>query len=428
MSLSTSKRIAVIGSGISGMVAAYKLSMHYDVTMFEAGDYVGGHTNTIRVECDGEVQHVDTGFIVFNEHNYPNFVALMNELGVASQPTCMSFSVRCEDSGLEYNGTSPNKLFAQRRNLLRPKFWGMLKQVLRFSRESLILLEQTGPGPTVREYVEAKGYSHEFVEHYLVPLGTSLWSTPAQTFRDFPIKFVVRFLSNHNMLQVGGRPTWRVIQGGSFRYVEKLTARYASRIRLSCPAQSVLRFPDGVCVESSGYGSEWYDHVVFACHADQALRLLADPSPVERELLGAFPYQPNEAVLHTDTSVLPRNRRAWASWNATVSDRQRDSVAVTYNMNILQSLKSKHTFCVTLNDQGTIDPTKVIRRLKYHHPIYTLEQEHAQSRHHEIIDKNRSSYCGAYWGFGFHEDGVRSALAVCNAIIHKAVHQEAVHA
>lgn len=422
------RRVAVIGTGIAGMVAAYRLSDRHDLTVFEAGNYVGGHTHTHRIELSGEVQHVDTGFIVFNETNYPRFVELLDELGVKSQPTSMSFSVRCDRTGLEYNGSSLNQLFAQRRNLLRPGFWRMIREVLRFGREAPGLLEEASVGPTVHEYVTTHRYSARFVEHYLVPLGTALWSCPAETFRGFPMKFVVRFLANHHMLRLGGRPVWRVIRGGSSRYVEKLTARYRDRIRLNTPVTSVRRFGDGVLIKARGMADQWFDHVVIACHADQALRLLNDPTPTERSLLEAFPYQPNEAVLHTDTSLLPRRRRAWASWNAHVPVDDRDAVSVTYNMNLLQSLRSQHTFCVTLNDPGRIDPSRVLRRIRYHHPVYTLRQSHAQARHGELLNQNLTSYCGAYWGYGFHEDAVRSALAVCDAIERRASAREVVHA
>jgi len=424
----SSMKVAVIGSGISGMVAAHRLSEHHQVTVFEAGGYVGGHTNTVHVELDGEDQHIDTGFIVFNETNYPCFSALLDELGVASQPTEMSLSVRDDRDGLEYNGSSLNQLFIQRRNLVRPGFHRMIREILRFGREAPEMLTDTTTSKTVQQYVDDNGYSAAFVDQYLVPLGTALWSAPAATFRAFPIRFVVRFLHNHYMLRIKGRPTWRVIRGGSFRYIEKLTARYSGRIMLNTPVESIRRMDIGVCLRFKDRPNEWFDHVIVACHADQALKLLSDPSDRERELLASFPYQSNDAVLHTDTSVLPRHRKAWASWNAHVPTEDRDRVSVTYHMNTLQSLISKHHFCVTLNDDSGIDPAKVLRRIRYEHPVYTLKQETAQRRHYELVNTNRTSFCGAYWGYGFHEDGVRSALAVCEALAAVPVAEELAHA
>ncbi len=405
-------RIAVIGSGISGLTAAHYARRRHDITVFEAGSYAGGHTNTIDVEMDGERHAVDTGFIVFNERNYPHFTALLRELEVSWRPTSMSFSVRCDHSGVEYNGTSLNTLFAQRSNLLRPSFLRMVLDIVRFNREAPALEGVEGDLTSVDQYIERNGYSREFAERYLIPLGASLWSCPAGAFRRFPIRFVVEFLSNHAMLQVDGRPVWQVIQGGSKRYVEKLIAPFADRILLNTPVRSVERRPDHVRLVD-GRGQEGrFDHVVFSCHSDQALRLLRDATPTERELLGAFPYQPNEAVLHTDVGVLPRKKAAWASWNYHIRRDDPDRAAVTYNMNILQGLESKQVFNVTLNDDDGIDPARVIRRIRYEHPTYTAKRRSAQRRHGELIGVNRTSFCGAYWGYGFHEDGVRSALAV----------------
>jgi len=405
-------RIGIIGGGISGLVAARQLEREHDVTVFEAADYIGGHTNTIRVELDGEVQHVDTGFIVFNERNYPHFCRLIDELGVAWQPTSMSFSVRHDGDGVEYNGASLSGLFAQRRNVVRPRFWRMVRDILRFAREAEAALQRIDDSVTVDAWAREHGYSGAFVEWYLVPLGTALWSSPPGVFRAFPMRFVIEFLANHRMLQVTNRPLWRVIRGGSQRYVEKLIAPFRHRIITGAAVRAVTRRPGQVSVDLGDGERHAFDHVVLACHADQALRMLEQPTATERAVLGAFAYQPNEAVLHTDTSVLPRRRRAWASWNAHVPTERRHSVAVTYRMNELQSLDSKHEFCVTLNDDRGIDPARVIKRITYHHPQYTAQRSSAQARHDELIDHHLLSYCGAYWGYGFHEDGVRSALAV----------------
>jgi len=404
-------RIAVVGTGIAGNVVAHRLhAAGHDIAVFEADDHVGGHTHTHRITLDGEVQQVDTGFIVFNERTYPNFVALLDELGVASQPSSMSFSVRNDARGLEYNGTSLNGVFAQRRNLLRPSFLGMLAEILRFHRVAPAWLEQGGDEVPLRDLLRAHRFGGRFVADYLVPMGAAIWSTDPSRMLDFPARFFVRFLHNHGMLTVDERPVWRVIRGGSARYVEALTARWRDRIRLGTPVELVRRRPDGVHLQVRGRPAERFDHVFLACHADQALRLLADPSRAEREVLGAIPYQRNEAVLHTDTTLLPRRRRAWAAWNYHVLPGSGHGVALTYDMNILQGLRSRHTFCVTLNAGDRIDPARVIKRLSYTHPLFTPAGVAAQQRHGEISGVRGTHYCGAYWRYGFHEDGVVSAL------------------
>ncbi|MBI1355699.1 MAG: FAD-dependent oxidoreductase [Acidobacteria bacterium] len=409
-------KIAIVGSGVSGLTAAYRLHRRHEVTVFEAGDRVGGHTNTMRFELDGEEWAVDTGFIVYNERNYPLFTALLAELGVESQPTSMSFSVRSDPANLEYNGTSLDQLFAQRRNLLRPSFYRMLRDILRFHREAPALQAASGDDVSVADFLTREGYSREFAEHYLTPLGSALWSSPPGTFRSFPIRFVVEFLANHSMLQVEGRPTWRVIRGGSCRYVEKLTASFRDRILLNTPVRAVERRPGHVRLVDAQGAEGRFDHVIFACHSDQALRIVQDPTTTEAELLGEFPYQANEAVLHTDPSVLPRRRKAWASWNYHVRPDAADRATVTYNMNLLQGLPWRRVFNVTLNDSEAIRPESVIHKIVYHHPLFTARRGEAQRRHPELIDANGTSYCGAYWGYGFHEDGVRSAAAVCEAL------------
>lgn len=409
-------KIAIIGSGISGLTAAHYLRQRHDITLFEANAYVGGHTNTIDVELEGERHRVDTGFIVFNDWTYPNFIRLLHEIGVPSQPTSMSFSVRCDLTGLEYNGSNLNGLFAQRRNLLRPSFYRMLRDILRFNRESPTLLKSDNEELTIGEYVRQGSYSREFVDHYLYPMGSAIWSCPPDKFAQFPIRFIVEFYRNHGLLSVTKRPIWRVIQNGSRTYVDALTRPFQDRIVLNCPVQSVRRSSEGVEVNSKARGRERFDHVVFACHSDQALKLLADPTAKETELLGAFPYEANVAVLHTDITVLPRRRRAWAAWNYHVQSTESDKATVTYNMNILQGLHSKHVFCVTLNGEDRISPERIIQRIAYQHPIYTTRRAAAQRRHHQLIDVNHTSFCGAYWGNGFHEDGVNSALAVCNSL------------
>ena len=403
-------KIAIIGSGIAGNVVAHRLHREHAITVFEAGDHVGGHTHTHTIESHGARYEIDTGFIVFNDWTYPNFIALLNELGVESQASAMSFSVRNEASGLEYNGTTLNSLFAQRRNLLRPSFYRMLRDIARFNREAPALLASTAE-TALGDYLAQHRYSREFIDDYLVPMGAAIWSTDPLRMLAFPARFFVRFFHNHGMLSVNARPQWRAIRGGSARYVEKLVAPFRARIRLNTPVEMVRRLPDGVMIKARGAETERFDQVFFACHSDEALRLLTDAHGLEREILGAIRYQENEAVLHTDTSALPRARRAWAAWNYHVLREQGARVALTYNMNILQTLDARETFCVTLNRGECIAPDKIIKRLVYHHPLFTPAGVGAQQRQSEVNGPQRTYFCGAYWRNGFHEDGVVSALA-----------------
>ncbi len=403
-------RIAVIGSGISGMAAAYHLCTEHDVTVFEAGHYVGGHTNTVDVEHGGRRYAVDTGFIVFNDWTYPNFIALLDELGVAWQPSDMSFSVACEKTGLEYNGTSLNALFAQRSNLVRPSFLRMVADILRFNREAPALLAPGAAASSLGEYLESNAYSRYFVDHYIIPMGAAIWSSRPIDMLRFPARHFVEFFSNHGFLSVDDRPTWRVIRGGSREYVRRLTAPFANRIRLATPVASIQRQAQQVAVRTRNGAVEHFDQVFLACHSDQALALLSDPTPQEREILGAIGYQRNEALLHTDARLMPRRRLAWAAWNYHLPIEQYERVTVTYNMNILQSLDAPVQFLVTLNRGDDVDPARVLGRYVYEHPVYTAQAVAAQKRHSEINGVRRTYYCGAYWGYGFHEDGVKSAL------------------
>lgn len=405
-------RIAVVGAGISGLVASYLLAREHHVTVLEAADYPGGHTNTVTVDLGAGPCAVDTGFIVFNHRTYPSFTRLLARLGVRSQPSQMSFGVHCARTGREW---SSRALFAQRSNLARPGFWRMLVDIVRFYRAAPRLTRQPGRELTVRDYLRRARMSGAFVDHYLVPLGASMWSCPPHAFLDFPMRFLARFMENHGMLALTGLPTWRVIRGGSARYVDALTRGLRDRIRLRARVVEIRRHPDHVQVTTEAGGPETYDHVVIACHSDQALAMLADPSPLEREVLGAIRYQTSDVVLHTDESVLPRSRRAWAAWNYYIPPDDREHAVLTYNMNILQSLRAPRVACVTVNDEGRIDPSKILRRIRYHHPLFTLDTPRAQALHDRLIQHDRTSYCGAYWGFGFHEDGVASALAVARA-------------
>lgn len=406
-------KIAIIGGGISGLVTARLLCADHEITLFEANDYPGGHTNTVDVTAGGRPWAVDTGFIVFNERTYPNFIRLLDILGVPSQPSVMSFSVSSQRSGLEYCATNLNTLFAQRRNLFSPSFWVMLRDIFRFNRSSGELYDTTDFSLTLGEYLRREGYSDNFIDEFLVPMGSAIWSADPLRFLDFPAAAFVRFFTNHGILNVIDQPRWRVIRGGSRQYVEPLIRPFRERVRLATPVTSVRRLPDRVEISAAGCSPECFDQVVLACHSDQALDLLADPTIAEQEILGAIPYQPNDTVLHSDERLLPRLPLARASWNCHLLQEEKGGVALTYWMNRLQSLDAPVQFCVTLNNPAAIAPERVIRRILYHHPIYSAAAFSAQSRISQISGVNRTWYCGAYWGWGFHEDGVKSALAVC---------------
>lgn len=404
-------KIAVIGTGIAGNVAAYHLSREHEITVFEANDYAGGHTHTHDIEWQGEEYRIDTGFIVFNDWTYPNFTRLLRELGVEIQASDMSFSVKCEKTGLEYNGTSLNSLFAQRRNILRPSFYKMIRDIMRFNSEAPQLLQQTGNEISLGEYLAQNQYGQEFIQQYIIPMGSAIWSADPEQMNSFPARFFISFFHNHGMLSVNDRPTWYVIKGGSKEYVKKLTAGFQGSIRLNSRVTSIRRFESHVEVSACGQASERFDAVFIASHSNQALAMLQDASTVEREVLGAIPYQSNEAILHTDASILPKRRLAWAAWNYHLLPDHHGRATLTYNMNILQGLKSADPFCVTLNHTDAIDESRIIKRMQYDHPVFTPKGIVAQGRQSEINGANRTYFCGAYWRNGFHEDGVVSALA-----------------
>ncbi|ERS12149.1 amine oxidase [Marinobacter sp. EN3] len=411
------QRIAVIGAGVSGLTAAWLLADKHDVHVFEAGDYAGGHTNTEQVEAGGRTWPVNTGFIVFNDWTYPNFIKLMDRLGVASEVSNMSFSVDCHASGLQYNGTSLNTLFAQRRNLFNLNFLKMIREILRFNKETRAdLAAGTIPdGETLGEYLNRNGYSRYFRNYYIVPMGAAIWSAPEIVLEQFPIRFFLQFFNNHGMLSVDDRPTWRVISGGSATYVNRMMDKLGERIHLNSPVTSVKRDDEGVTLTANGQEHR-FDQVIFGCHSDQALAMLDDATDDERSILGAIAYQKNDVVLHTDASVLPSNRLAWAAWNYMIPEHSTQPVSVTYNMNVLQNFDdAPETFCVTLNRSRDINPEKVIKRFEYDHPVFTLDAVAAQERYDDIGNRNRTHFCGAYWFNGFHEDGVRSALRVTRA-------------
>jgi len=409
-------KIAIVGGGISGLVAARGLCREHEVTVFEAAARPGGHSHTVTVEEGGVARALDTGFLVFNRRDYPRFDALMTELGVASQPTCMSFSVRVSGNGLEYGGATLGALFCQKRNAVRPGFARMLRDIGRFYREGRARVAALGEEATIADLVREAGYSREFVDWHLFPLGSALWSAPREAFRRYPARFVVEFFDRHDLLELNlnRRVRWRTITGGSQRYVERLIAPFRDRLRLRAPVRAVSRSAEGVRLRSEA-GEERFDQVVFACHGHDALAMLADASPAEREILGAVRYQSNDVVLHTDARLLPARRPAWASWNYHVRP-DRDLATVTYDLNRLQGIESATRYCVTLNETDAIDPARILGRFRYAHPQYSVEWVRRRRDVGRIQGARRAWFCGAYFGNGFHEDGVASAEAVVQGI------------
>jgi predicted NAD/FAD-binding protein len=405
-------KIAIVGSGVAGLTVAAALHPRHSITVYESAAWVGGHTNTVDVDDgDGRVVGVDTGFIVCNEWTYPNFLAMLARLGVGVQDSNMSFSVQDERNGLEYNGTNVNALFAQRRNLFRPSFLRMIADILRFNAEAPRFLGSGDATTTLGDYLRDGRYGRPFVENYIVPMGRAIWSAEEAPLLGFPARFFIEFFKGHGFLSVNDRPQWLAVRGGSREYVRVLTAPFRDRIRTNAPVETVKRLPHEVQVRARGGEVEHYDAVVLACHSDQALRMLADASPEEREILGAFPYQPNVATLHTDETVLPKRKLARAAWNYHLRTTAHRGCAVTYDMNVLQSLDTKRRYLVSLNLEDRIDPAKVLAAFDYDHPVYTPAGVAAQARHAEISGARRTFYCGAYWRYGFHEDGVVSGLA-----------------
>ena len=407
-------RIAVIGSGIAGLGSAWLLSQRHDVVLFEADDRLGGHADTHTVNVGYRLLDVDTGFIVYNETHYPLLTRLFDRLGVASQPTTMSFSVHEQRTGLQYNASTLRGLFCQPRTLVSPRHWRMLADLRRFYREAPSLLDAEGPGPTLGEYLATHGYSDGFRDAHLVPMASALWSSPSSRILEFPAVHLVRFMVNHHMLQVDGRPPWRVVRGGSRCYVEAMAARWRVEVRTACAVTRVRRSAHEVRVTSAA-GTETFDAIVLACHADDALALLEDASVREQAVLGGFTFQDNEAVLHTDARLLPPNRRAWAAWNAHVSADAEAPCTVSYWMNALQSIESADPLIVTLNRTADIDPARVLRTRVYRHPQQSHASVAAQRRKVEIQGAAHTWFAGAYWGHGFHEDGLRSAVDVARA-------------
>ena len=407
--------IAIVGSGISGLTAGYLLSRKNNITVFEKNDYIGGHTHTHLLEYKNKSYSVDSGFIVYNERTYPNFIKILDQLNVKRQITRMGFSVKSEINNLEYAGHSLNGLFAQRSNLLKPSYLNMLKSMLRFNRQSRKDLTQLSPHLTLGQYLGNNNYPETFIKNFIIPIGAAVWSTKPTDMMDMSAVFFIRFFENHGMLQIIDRPNWWVIKNGSKSYVKSITKPYHDKIRLSTPVLSVERVDSKIKIRSgqNNASEEFFDAVVFATHSNQSLRLLKDPSKFENEILGAIPYQNNKAILHYDDSILPKRKNAWSSWNYLLDQDKNKPVSLTYNMNILQGLDCERTFCVSLNSEELIDPKKILKRLDYEHPLFNIKGLEAQKRKREISGINNTYYCGAYWRNGFHEDGVVSALDVC---------------
>lgn len=408
------QRIAIIGTGISGLTAAHLLHKQHDVTVYEANDYIGGHTHTVPVALDGQSFEVDTGFIVCNDRNYPNFLELMSRLPVTLQPTEMSFSVRNTVQNLEYNGHTLNTLFSQRRNLLRPAFYRLVTDILRFNRIARAAVDDAATQTmTLNAFVDQHGFGTDFRANYLLPMVAAIWSCSTQQAGAFPLDFFLRFFLNHGLLDIRNRPQWYVLKGGSHSYIPSLTAGYSDRIQLQTPVRAVTRTASEIRVQLDGR-TESFDQVILACHSDQALALLQNPEPDETTVLGAIGYQENTVTLHTDPSLMPVRPRSWASWNFLAGTTGEEALPiVTYSMNILQGLVSSQPLLVSLNASNRIHQDRILQEFRYAHPVYSAAALQAQARRDLICGKDRIHFCGAYWYNGFHEDGVRSALDVC---------------
>jgi len=407
-------KIAIIGSGISGLTAAYLLNRKHDVTIFEANDYVGGHTHTHKINIGGKNYSVDTGFIVYNERTYPNFIKLLDLLNVERQLSTMGFSVKSVSQDYEYAGESLNSFFAKRSNIFRFGFLRMLYEMYYFGKKVDSIYQELNVSTTLGDYLSDEKYSSEFINYFIIPMGAAIWSTPANKVLDMPAYFFIKFFYNHGMLEVINRPNWWVIKNGSSEYIKKIIKGFEKKIYLSTQVKKVSRNAAGIEISVTGKDQALeFDSVVFAIHSDQALKILNDPTNAEKDILSSIPYQKNEVLLHTDSSVLPKRKLAWASWNYQLDSDPDLPVVLTYNMNILQSINCKETLCVTLNDYNSVDKSKVLKKITYEHPIFTVAGIDAQKRKSEISGVNNTHYCGAYWRNGFHEDGVVSALDVC---------------
>lgn len=412
------RRIAVIGSGAAALGAAWRLSRHHQVTVFEKNAHVGGHANTLEVRRpDGGRVAVDTGFIVYNERNYPNLIRMFDQLQVPTQATDMSFAVSLDGGRMEYSGGDLAGLFGQYRNLVRPRFWGMVADILRFYRQAPRLLDDPDPDLSLGEFLRRDGYGQAFVDDHLLPMAAAIWSAPSSTMLAFPAASFVRFCANHGLLQLTNRPQWRTVRGGSREYVNRIVAQLTGPIRLNEGVRAVTRRPDGVVV-TTAHGSQIFDDVVIGAHADEALALLADPSPQEQAVLGAFGYQENLAVLHSDKALMPERRRVWAAWNylGKGGDDGARQLCVTYWMNRLQNLPDDLPLFVTLNPITQPDPALVHRQITYHHPVFDGAAMNAQKQLPALQGVNRTWFCGSYFGYGFHEDAFSSGLAAAESL------------
>ncbi len=411
------KKIAIIGSGISGLTAAYYLNKHVDIRLYEAECRLGGHTATKKIHVQGKDYLIDTGFIVFNDWTYPNFIKLMNEIGVDSQVTDMGFSVFDRDTNFEYAGTNIRTLFVQKRNLFSLSHWKMLRDIVRFNKESISDLDSglLTPNQSLGDYLKEKDYSNAFIDRYLIPMGSAIWSATQGVMLDFPLEFFIRFFRNHGLLNITNRPQWRVIKGGSFAYIAPLTNSFKDKIKLNSPVTKVIRKETSVSILCNGEWEE-FDEVIMACHSDQALSLLHDATADELAVLGNIAYQNNSVVLHTDTQLLPQRKQTWSSWNYLLQNDKQQPPILTYSMNILQGISSDTEFCVTLNAKEKINKQKILGEYEYSHPIFSAQAMQAQAAWPLINGINRTWFCGAYWFNGFHEDGVNSALRVVDAL------------
>ncbi len=410
------KTIAIVGSGISGLTCAHLLHQQYDIELFEANSYLGGHTATKEVKVDGRSWHIDTGFIVFNDRTYPNFEKLLQRIGIGRSATQMSFSVSNPSSGLEYNGSSLNSLFAQRSNLFNIKFLKLIKEILAFNRCCTQTWEtkQLQADISLGDFLHQQGFSDYFAEHYILPMGAAIWSSSLADMRAFPLYFFVRFFHHHGLLTLRNRPQWYVIPGGSSSYIAPLCQGFEDKIHVNTPVEQVLRENNRVKIKVAGQQWQHFDEVIFACHSDQAQALLGDISSAEQAILGTIDYQQNQVVLHRDRNLLPRNKRAWAAWNYHLSRDNNCPAAVTYNMNILQNLPADAPlFCISLNQNEAIAADKILQQFTYAHPVFNRATIDAQQRRGEICGHHHTHFAGAYWYNGFHEDGVKSALDVC---------------
>lgn len=423
------KRIAVIGAGVSGLTAAYLLSKKHQVSVFEKSANIGGHTATVDVEVDNQHYAIDTGFIVFNNKTYPNFLALLAEIGVGKQETEMSFSVHNKNTGMEYNGHSLDTLFAQRRNIIKPKFWLLVKEILRFNKlcKQSYHAKNISKELTLGQFLQDNIFSDYFADHYILPMGSAIWSSSLVQMEQLQFHFFVQFFHHHGLLNIADRPQWYVIPGGSSSYLAPLSQSFADNIHLNADISAVTRQNDKVQLHFVHGEIQTFDEVVLACHSDQALALLGDASTDEQEILSAMPYSENSVVLHTDISLLPKRAKTWASWNYQLSANRNKPASVTYNMNILQGLSAKHTFCVTLNQREDIDPNKILREFTYHHPVFSTHSINAQGRRLQICGKQHTHFVGAYWYSGFHEDGVSSAVDVAQRFDCYLQHHETKH-